>query len=801
MSIMILDLETETTGTRDGFSEPWNPDLYIVAAGWCVEDTYGEGEVQGLYFSSKAEGDAPWLTIPDDVDILVGHNIAFDLQWLLHRQPGPLWEFLRRGGMIFDTALAEFLLSGMTEMYPKLTDTAPKYGGTQKVDAVKLLWEQGVKTSAIPKDVLYDEYLIGPEGDIENTRKVFWGQIEALQGKNLWENAMGRMGGLLWNVLCMFNGLHVDPDIAAEHMKKLEAEQAELKAFYEKALFEAAGVGDFSTFKVTAFTLSSIIYGGYYKYEGEEPYLNRDGSQRWEKDCVVRFKDGSQVLVDAVPEELPDTLDELGIQSDAEPVRVASGKNKGKIRVDKVDSDRPAMKKAEFVVQLKGILPFHKLTKEMQETLLNHDSTRTFADGSKVLPTGREFLEALCAQPGADKGVQRLLKALVRTSEIDKDLGTYYLRRTPSGTSGMLQYLQADNIIHHLLNVTGTATGRLSSSRPNAQNIPRGDTAYVKQVFTSRFNDPVWLKAHKDEIGEEVYADCLAGCVEGNPRGRVIEIDYSALEVVTLAALSRDKNLIKALKEGTDMHCMRLAKQLGEPYEEVLKKCKDETHPQHKEYKVMRTNVKPKSFAFQYGATAYGIAFSTGCSVEEAEAFIAAEKELFPGVESWYEQQVFAQVFKSKRYESREYDDGPRAVGIGNFVADSGTVYTFQKYPKDVWVDGQRVTRMEFKPTQMRNYPIQGESSFFVQVIAGLVLQAILKRKSWQGKVFPINQVHDALYFDCYEPLVQRVVKVVKPIMEAIPMVMKTYGYDLPVPFPVEAEAGADMFTKHHVEV
>lgn len=597
MSVMILDLETETTGTRDGFSEPWNPDLYIVAAGWCTEDAYGEGEVQGLYFKSKAEGDAPWLEIPDDAEILVGHNIAFDLQWLLHRQPGPVWEFLQRGGQIFDTALAEFLLSGMTEMYPKLTDTAPRYGGTQKVDAVKLLWEQGVKTSAIPKDVLYDEYLIGPEGDIENTRKVFWGQVEALQEKGLWENAMGRMGGLLWNVLCMFNGLHVDPDIAAEHMKKLEAEQAELKEFYEHALFDSAKVGDFGTFKVTAFTLSSLIYGGFYKYEGTEPYLNKDGSQRWEKDCVVQFEDGSTVLVDAIPEEFPETLDELGIHSELEPVRWSSGKNKGKIKVFKVDSDRPAMKKAEFVVQLKGILPFQKLTREMQETLMNHDSTRTFADGSKVLPTGREFLEALCAQPGADEGVQRLLKALVRTSEIDKELGTYYLRQTPSGTTGMLQYLQEDNVIHHQLNCTSTATGRLSSTRPNMQTLPRGDTATVKQVFTSRFNDPVWLEAHRAEIGEDVYADCLAGLKADEPRGRVIEIDYSALEVVTLAALSGDKNLIKALLDGTDMHCMRLAKQLGEPYEEVLKKCKDENHPQHKEYKVMRTNIKPKAFA------------------------------------------------------------------------------------------------------------------------------------------------------------------------------------------------------------
>ena len=49
--------------------------------------------------------------------------------------------------------------------------------------------------------------------------------------------------------------------------------------------------------------------------------------------------------------------------------------------------------------------------------------------------------------------------------------------------------------------------------------------------------------------------------------------------------------------DGIDMHCMRLSGQLGEPYEEVLKKCKDQTHPEHEKYSVMRTNVKPKAFA------------------------------------------------------------------------------------------------------------------------------------------------------------------------------------------------------------
>lgn len=84
--------------------------------------------------------------------------------------------------------------------------------------------------------------------------------------------------------------------------------------------------------------------------------------------------------------------------------------------------------------------------------------------------------------------------------------------------------------------------------------------------------------------------------------GCIIEADYSALEVVTLAAFSKDKALCKALTDGIDMHCMRLAGQLKEPYEDVLNKAKNQAHPDHKAYDEMRTQIKPKAFALNVSA-------------------------------------------------------------------------------------------------------------------------------------------------------------------------------------------------------
>ena len=208
----------------------------------------------------------------------------------------------------------------------------------------------------------------------------------------------------------------------------------------------------------------------------------------------------------------------------------------------------------------------------------------------------------------------------------------------------------------------------------------------------------------------------------------------------------------------------------------------------------------PPEHKDQYGATAAGIAFATGCSVEDAQAFIDAEKALFPEVEEYYESVIFASVEGSKTLHREQNDAGGwRVYNRGTWVAPAGTTYEFRQYPKTKWVNGQPVDLMEFKPTQMRNYPIQGESGFFVQVIAGHVMRWLVSTWFFGGKVCIINQVHDALYLDCHKDVLQEVASTLKRIMEAIPQVMLPYGYDLGVPFPAAVEAGPNMLEKEKV--
>ena len=314
------------------------------------------------------------------------------------------------------------------------------------------------------------------------------------------------------------------------------------------------------------------------------------------------------------------------------------------------------------------------------------------------------------------------------------------------------------------------------------QNIPRDGTSKVKEMFSSRFGDA----------------------------GRIVEVDYSALEVVALASISGDKNLLENLLAGTDMHCYRLAGALGEDYESVVEKCNDKSHPEHKRYKQLRTDIKPKAFANQYGATAEGIAHATGCTVEEAYTFKETELKLFPESSVFAELHVRPVVERNGLTLPMEREQDPE-TGIwkhyrrGYFQAKGGTCYSFRQFP--TWDKESRKEYYDYKPTQLANYMIQGEASFIVQAACGRVIRELLAHDFVGGYVLPINTVHDAVYTDCAtEDLAKLWGTKIQQIMEETPNWLseqiptyKDWRYDT-TPFPAAGEYGLNMLEKQHIE-
>lgn len=308
--------------------------------------------------------------------------------------------------------------------------------------------------------------------------------------------------------------------------------------------------------------------------------------------------------------------------------------------------------------------------------------------------------------------------------------------------------------------------------------MPRDGTSRVKEMFSSRFGS----------------------------NGRVVEVDYTALEVVTLAAASGDKALLKNLQEGIDMHCYRLAGAMGESYETVLRKAKDESDPEHKKYKQLRIDIKPRAFAAQYGASAAGISFATGCTLQEAEDFLATEAKLFPEsieIRGTIRDMVERTGSEPMALHREMLDSGQWSVyRRGFFQAPSGTCYSFRQYPQ--WRDGQNV--MDYKDTQIANYWCQGEASLIVQVACGLVVRWLIENEFFEGNVLCINTVHDAIYLDCAtEEWANYAGKAVQQIMEYAPQYMaevvpalRDWRYH-EVPFPAAAEQGPNMYAKTHI--
>lgn len=803
---MIIDLETENHVHCGALASPRHPENYVVAEGRAIDTAPFDGAITGTYFSSKDEANAAnWLAIPDDVWLIVAHNAAFEMDWFLVKQRPEIMAFLKRGGRIFCTAYAEYLLTNQQETYPSLDETAPKYGGTHKVDGIKILWQQGHLTSQIDKDLLYDQYLIGPGGDIDNTRKVFYGQVAKLQERGMWDMALLRMEGLIFNCLAMDAGLHVHRGIAFEQKAEQEQKLDELATGFKAY---RTHIPEYVEFKDTSdYHMSAWLFGGPVKYRIKDTWFEEDGvTPKYEKQLAYKFGDTFIASADiAGAAEFEACVAAYGSVD-----RYKAGKNKGQAKEHKLDSPTPKQKWYDRQITLDGVVNLGLLPKDVQKSFKDEFAgKRKLADESPVYSTGADAIAMLSKRMEFDEGTRTMLGNLLKFAKIDKDLGTYYLREVCDDEgnvvkqSGMLQYLTEQDIVYHVLNTTSTVTTRLSSNRPNMQNIPRGDTSDVKKMFTSRFDNPVWLAyaVQSGIIPTAVYGECMEIIGRNERVGAIVEADYSALEVVTLAAFSKDENLVKALMDNIDMHCMRLSQQLKEPYEVVLLKCKDDSHPEHKAYKTLRTDIKPKAFAYQYGATAMGIAFATGCTVEDAQAFIDAEKALFPGVESWYEREIFATVDRTKTVHREQNDAGGwRVYGRGTWTSPAGTTFEFREYPKTKFIDGQRIEIMEFKPTQMRNYPIQGESGFFVQGIAGQIMRWLVQRDFFGGRVFIINQVHDAVYLDCCLSVLREVAVALKHIMESLPEFYKSYGYDLGVPFPADVEAGPSMYEKSKVQ-
>lgn len=570
MTWLVVDLEVQNHKWFGSVASPHNPDNYIVAPGWCIDN----GPVEHKYFNTKEESlSSDWLEKAlEGQSVLVAHNLTFELHWLFKCYPKTIIDFINRGGKFYCTQYAEFLLSNHTHQYPSLEDCSVKYRDmgvdeheVRKIDEVKILWETGVLTADIDKALLLD-YLCHPmHGDIANTRRVCFKQVSLLRSRGMWPVFNIRMDSLLFNAVATFNGLYVNQPIA---QKNLQAQLKEMDSIREGILaLLPKDLPEELEFSFTSgYHMSAFLFGGSIKYRKKVSY----DPVKFVKVAAHEYKSSDTAKpVQYVP---------VGHASictlDYEVTRYKSGKNKGEPKIFQIESEQELLKWGEVEYKFKGLIDLIALPKHVGEQYLGKRAEfkgkRELCCGTPVYSTSSDSLDVLANFTEVAKPIKEL-------ATLQKDTGTYYLMEDSKGkVSGMLQFLEPDSIIHHQLNNCSTITARLSSSKPNFQTLPRADQdddgnlkSRVKEMFTSRFGQ----------------------------NGRIVEVDYSALEVVALATISGDTNLMRMLNEGIDMHCYRLAAKLKEDYDSVKLKCKDQSHPENAKYSVMRTEIKPRAFA------------------------------------------------------------------------------------------------------------------------------------------------------------------------------------------------------------
>jgi DNA polymerase-1 len=252
--------------------------------------------------------------------------------------------------------------------------------------------------------------------------------------------------------------------------------------------------------------------------------------------------------------------------------------------------------------------------------------------------------------------------------------------------------------VHTSFNQTVTATGRLSSSEPNLQNIPI-----------------------RTEEGRKIRRAFVAGSKDTC----LVSADYSQIELRVLAHLCGDKNLIKAFKEGADIHEYTASLIFNVPQAEVTE--------------AMRGSAKTVNFGVLYGMGAFSLAKNLDITNEAAKDFIKAYFDRYPNVKKYLDETL----------------EGARKNG---YVA---TYFKRRRYIPEILSQNGQIK--SFAERTATNAPIQGTASDIIKIAMRRIAEKLVAAKMSSKMIL---QVHDELLFEVPKKEVKALVAMVREEME-----------------------------------
>lgn len=569
--IISIDIESSMKPKH----HPWVDGSFLVAVGVAREN----GTAQTWTFSHKentTNGQKKAIQEIqyelDKADLIVGHNLKFDLNWL--RSVGLVVDNTK----LFCTQVAEYVLRGQRKgIGYSLNDCCKRYRLAQKIDKVKTYWDASIDTDEIPLRILLP-YL---EQDCKITLDLWKKQKSLIESKGLKTitDICFEVSGILSEAET--NGFTLDLNKSYEILEEYSNKLDEL----DSELVEIAGF-DFNP--GSSRQLSVALYGG-----------------------VIKRK-----------------------------VRVPKEKTLKSGRVKKYE----VWGQQEFKYAGLKIKPLA--------------DTESVVEG--YYSTDKNTLDSIKT---TNKQQDRFVELLLERSNAKKVLQTFHSERKES--SGLVDIVGRDGRVHPLFNQCVTATGRLSSSRPNGQNLPRKGTSPVKTVVKSR-------------------------------NGRIINVDLGQIEWRMAAELSGDPTAIKEIREGVDAHADNAIKFFGA----------DKYPRDSKEFGKLRTDAKIFLFRMIYGGTAKGFYFDRKMpdySLEEWKEIVRKFKEKYSRLAEWQQENI-AHVMKH-----------------GSLHSFTGRPLTFPKVQK--W-DGS----YGFNDKAICNYPVQSISADMIYIAMAWIMRELKKR-------------------------------------------------------------------------
>jgi len=265
--------------------------------------------------------------------------------------------------------------------------------------------------------------------------------------------------------------------------------------------------------------------------------------------------------------------------------------------------------------------------------------------------------------------------------------------------------------------------------------------------------------------------------------GYLVEVDLSQIEIVILATLANDTNMLKMIKDGIDFHTKRLAEVRGLSYKAIKLMVDSNVEEMVK----ARKEIKTVSFMRSYGAATKTIAEETGLTFSQVTAIIDAEEKLFPEVAKYYDA-LYYEVNKNKK-RSKEVKNG-HMMYTSTHALPTGREVTFT-------TGVSPYGKVDFYKPIIKNYPVQGTAAEVWKCLVVLIFRALSK----QGLIFSehspislINGVHDSIMFDVADDYNMGVLQVI--VEEAFnclrPTLKDRFGFDIPVPLRYTVSVGRD---------